>query len=448
MKKILFQILIMFVVLQVNGQTNLMTVTGDARKVVGSQLEVDLVTRANQTGGAWFNNAFSLDDDFVVEVTANLGTFDSEGFAFVLQNSGTNPTVAGGELMGVPTVGNSYIVEFDLKQSGSQTDAMVPHVSLFKDGSLLHQGENSLFDATLGYPLSQHETLSFIWNASLQQFTVRRENCDSTLLMDSSDIKTNIFGGVGDVYLGFTASNNIVDDTVSFSVNYQSNTKLVDQVVCQGGTAQLSTEYFSGFTWSSPDVEITDSLSHMVAILPENMSQIYLSIEGQCELYIDTVIIDVNDTLSLDYNVEVNEIEQTVDITLSVMGGSLPYSYYWVDSQNNTFTSQDITSGTLGEYNVSITDANNCVSSRKIFANDLSVDNVEEYFSPDGDGINETIIITVPGNSKILDQYGGLVKEVSYKQIWDGTNMYGALMKSGIYVVVNDEGKQYISLLR
>jgi hypothetical protein len=72
----------------------------------------------------------------------------------------------------------------------------------------------------------------------------------------------------------------------------------------------------------------------------------------------------------------------------------------------------------------------------------------QDYFSPNGDGEDEIITITVQGESKIVNSAGQILRYVSEGEVWDGTDQYGKLQPSGVYLIIGETAHQSITLLR
>lgn len=74
--------------------------------------------------------------------------------------------------------------------------------------------------------------------------------------------------------------------------------------------------------------------------------------------------LDLSATISdhNGYEVSCNGSDGAIDITMS--GGVNPYSYYWIDTNAVTYTTQDVNNIGPGVYSLNVTDGNNCSFSR------------------------------------------------------------------------------------
>lgn len=124
------------------------------------------------------------------------------------------------------------------------------------------------------------------------------------------------------------------------------------------------------------------------------------------------------------------------NIILNISGGTLPYSYLWNTGQTNA----GITQLGSGEYSVIVKDANNCIStfSFHLAAGECFV-YPEDHFTPNGDGINDTWIIT---NSEyypdakviVFDRWGTRVYEhKGLYEPWDGKSYLGIPVPDAVY---------------
>jgi gliding motility-associated-like protein len=119
-------------------------------------------------------------------------------------------------------------------------------------------------------------------------------------------------------------------------------------------------------------------------------------------------------------------------ITVAMIGGTGAYEYTLHYTDNNGIP-QTITQNSpifehldANTYQIEVSDLNNC--SVSIFSNDVYVLDYPPFFTPNGDGVNETWTITganIIPNSKIyiFDRYGKVLTQVDPTSVlgWDGT---------------------------
>lgn len=75
--------------------------------------------------------------------------------------------------------------------------------------------------------------------------------------------------------------------------------------------------------------------------------------------------------------------------------------------------------------------------------------NDTDVFSPDNDGQYDVFHIREPGQARIYDSEGKLIRELTTPAFWDGTNNDGSPSSTGYYAVVLDKGKHLnVTLVR
>lgn len=123
-------------------------------------------------------------------------------------------------------------------------------------------------------------------------------------------------------------------------------------------------------------------------------------------------------------------------ILLSVSGGTLSYQYAWSNGSPNV----GITQLTAGDYSVVVTDGNNCMATFNFFLPEKKCFvNPEPYFTPNGDGINDTWLIANSGYFPdarviIFNRWGAKVydRKGTYES-WDGKSYLGVPVPDAVY---------------
>ena len=140
----------------------------------------------------------------------------------------------------------------------------------------------------------------------------------------------------------------------------------------------------------------------------------------------------------IQLNATVNDdFQDTQQIVVQATGGLPPYSYR-IDGGNYQL-STTFTVNKDGVYEVSVKDSTDC--------NETSIEvyvlKYQKYFTPNGDGFNDTWSIQFPPNitsfkTSIFDRYGKLIHQLNSKQdVWDGTYI-GNNLPSTDYWFVTD----------
>lgn len=183
-------------------------VNGDAIDLGGNCYQ--LTPAATFKGGAvWFQNKITLNEDFNVQGTLNLGSIDAggaDGIAFVLQPICSGLGGVGGGI-GYLGITPSLAIEFDTWQNGDVGDPAQDHIALMKNGSTNHNSANNLAGPVTSQGNLENganHTIDIGWNAATTTLTLYFNG--NLLISYSSDIVSGIFGGNANVFWGFTAA--------------------------------------------------------------------------------------------------------------------------------------------------------------------------------------------------------------------------------------------------
>jgi len=164
-------------------------------------------TQNNQLGCAWAPDLADFSQPFTNTVTMYFGTNDAgaDGICMIYQNNGAGSATCGqgGEFIGAgPTVTNSFIVEFDTFQNGSQGDPAEDHVAVNVNGDMGAPiaGPNTLGNIEDG----QEYEVTFTWDPATNFYEIFFNG--NLELSGNYDIINNCFGGATSAYFGFTSS--------------------------------------------------------------------------------------------------------------------------------------------------------------------------------------------------------------------------------------------------
>jgi gliding motility-associated-like protein len=136
--------------------------------------------------------------------------------------------------------------------------------------------------------------------------------------------------------------------------------------------------------------------------------------------------------------------------TMTVIGGSAPYTYIWSTGPNDSLASVD--SLAPGTYTVTIVDAGNLSQTQTFTIFDgTNICDIYVYkgFTPNGDGQNDLWIIDYlelhqPNTVEIYSRWGELVWEgTNYDNVnvvWDGHSKDGDELPDGTYYWIITEG--------
>ncbi len=288
---------ILFLTFQVNAQ---FVLNGDAIDLGGDCYQLTEETTFS-AGSVWYETLITLDVDFDITFTINLGDLDvsgADGVYFVLQPLATDLGAAGGG-MGYDGITPSIGVEFDTYQNGEYTDPAYDHIAITSNGSLSHTALTNLDGPTqiiAGTPNAEdgddHE-VRIIWNHTTQTISAYVD-CDLRVTY-TGDIIEDIFSGDPEVYFGFTGGTGSLYNYQVVCFNYTTEIDgLEDVTICPGDSIQLILpEGFASYEWL-PNTDISDNTINDPLVYPEETTTYTVILTDACgfEIY-DTVVVNV-----------------------------------------------------------------------------------------------------------------------------------------------------------
>ena len=183
-----------------------------------------------------------------------------------------------------------------------------------------------------------------------------------------------------------------------------------------GGTAPYSYEWSNGAT--------TRNLSNLIA----GDYEVVVTDNNGCTATITTTVIQPNAFVceSIIPTAATGKGLSNGSIDLSVAGGTAPYSYQW----SNGATTQDINGLAAGTYGVTITDANNCITSCTATVDEPTGVTCGEI---------ETEAVLCTGDDNGIIRASGIGGSGSYEYSLDGSNYQSSNeftgLEAGIYTV-------------
>tara|TARA_B100000809_G_scaffold257886_1_gene300224 strand:+ start:465 stop:1079 length:615 start_codon:yes stop_codon:yes gene_type:complete len=198
---------------------------------------------------------------------------------------------------------------------------------------------------------------------------------------------------------------------------------------------------------------MNSSSGNTIIATPIKSSFYYIETENPCSIVKDSIWVKVVDTLTTTFAITYYE-DSLADIELFFDDDIFPEPVLWISLDLLTNSGQNIFNVPPGSYQVQVVGQNPC-------ANNLSIDVIPyleeseliedecideevivtpdlsrvDYFSPNGDGVGETIMIHVR-NGSIINSEGKILRSVHYKEVWDGTDKYVVLQPAGVYIVI------------
>jgi gliding motility-associated-like protein len=196
---------------------------------------------------------------------------------------------------------------------------------------------------------------------------------------------------------------------------------------------------YSGYSWNTLPIQTTQN------ILVNNAGTyiVTLTNANNCSKT-KTFIVTASGIATID-NIDINDFQENNTATIEISSTSLGDYEYSLDGVN--YQDANVFSNLLaGEYTVYVQDKKGC----GIVFETFYILDYPKYFTPNGDGINDTWRITnlaqrnlQNSTIRIFDRYGKLLKQISAESTgWDGT-FNGNLLPSSDYwfVIQLTDGK-------
>ncbi|MDB2606403.1 T9SS type B sorting domain-containing protein [Zobellia sp.] len=243
-------------------------------------------------------------------------------------------------------------------------------------------------------------------------------------------------------------------EEIEFIVNNLPEVTLEDSYeVCASGEPLLidAPDGFDGYSWLKTDngIPLEISTNQQVTITEPGNYSLEVEIQYQnnnqtssCINYADFLVIP--STPVVIENMDIEQFSNSSTVTIEVRGDS-DYEY---SLDGETYQNEPrFDNVEAGFYTVFVRDKNGCGTSQK----DISVIGFPKFFTPNGDGANDTWQITGSSTNfdnqaiTIYDRYGKLIKQISSNSIgWDGT-MNGQPLPSSDYWfrLTLTNGKEY-----
>ncbi|GAO31704.1 T9SS type B sorting domain-containing protein [Geofilum rubicundum] len=193
----------------------------------------------------------------------------------------------------------------------------------------------------------------------------------------------------------------------------------------------------STYHWYTVNEAGVDTLGTDQTLLAKESGQYVIEIFDGCWMHRDTFNIDLYPTPSIA------GIDSTIyrQVTVFAEGGTEPYSYTLNDqAPQNEKTFKNLENG---EYTVYVIDNHGCeASTHFLFESNMDI-TVPNFFTPNGDGYNDTWVIE--GIEKlpesiiyIYDRYGKLLKKYgSNDPVWNGEYLNQAVPSDDYWYVIH-----------
>ena len=334
MKKILL-LLPVFITISLHAQ---FVLNGDAISLGGDCYQLTEETTFS-AGSVWYETLISLESDFDVNFTINLGDLDAsgaDGVYFVLQPLATDLGAAGGG-MGYDGITPSVGVEFDTYQNGEYSDPVYDHIAITSNGSLNHSAVTNLDGPTqiiMGTPNAEDgddHAVRIVWN-HISQTLDAFVDCNLRVSY-TGDIINDIFGGDPEVYFGFTGGTGSLFNYQVVCFEYTTEIDALEDVtICPGDSIQLIVpEGFATYQWL-PDINITDNTINDPFVFPDETTTYTVILTDDCGASIyDTVVVNVGAIEFVDLGPDVTICEGQVWTFNAMVPGA---TYIWSDGSS------------------------------------------------------------------------------------------------------------------
>jgi hypothetical protein len=263
-----------------------------------------------QTGAVWYASPLDLTQPFNIAFEIGLGAFDvngADGIMFVLQTDGTNAIGQSGGGLGFLGFNTAFGVEFDTWQNGQYGDPVFDHIGCVSDGSVDHNaasafgGPVALIAGNANGEDGQNHIGQIIWDPATQLVSVLFD-CDLRLTQQV-DLIGEVFGGVSEVFWGFTGSTGGSYNVQTVCLQENSLTTPPEITLCPGDSIQLNVVGSPGgsYQWSPP-VYLSDPSIPNPWCTPESTTTYTVSYTGLC-----------GDAIATEYTVFVEPLTLSVE---------------------------------------------------------------------------------------------------------------------------------------
>ncbi len=345
----------------------------------------------------------------------------------------------------------SYTVEFTYDDQ--LAGPLVEEVTILQMGSLTLPSVSTICEGDtikLGVSTLSHDGIAVSWSPT--------ETILSGADTDTIVAVPTYTGGLnhqGTYTYVVTAYNKACDESKTYNVPVKVDEALAgtltgSEVICEGDQGEIDASSYGATTyeWKVEDELVSSSATAMVRPTETTTYKVEMT-RGTCkashsyELKVATLpVITSVDSVG----VRARSIETEI-------GKGTGTFYYWVDEESSMATDNTVHNLMFGKHVAYVRDENGCKASMP-FTMAVPKPEIPEWFSPNGDGINDSWVIanladTYPNSTIcIYDRSGKLLVKLkgSDTEGWDGTYEGKPMPSTDYWYVVDIEGidKQYV----
>ena len=267
-----------------------------------------------QNGAVWFLDPLNLTEEFTIDLNINFGNYDSngaDGMVFVMQTVGTNLLGDAGGGLGYEGISPSLGVELDTWQNTNMGDPFQDHISIISDGNVNHSASTNLSgpvpasSSNSNIEDGEFHKFRLDWFPDINSLEVYFD-CDLRISVEV-DIINDIFGGVTQVYWGFTASTGGSNNNQSVCLDEFTLGLPETETICNGESIQLGVNGGEGssYLWI-PNEGVNDPTEQYPIFNPSVSTDYTVEYTDYCgETQFQNVNIDVTD-FSIDIASEID----------------------------------------------------------------------------------------------------------------------------------------------
>ena len=210
----------------------------------------------------------------------------------------------------------------------------------------------------------------------------------------------------------------------------------------EGSSVHISASSYGAdtYVWTTDGVSVGENADILVTPSATTTYEVKMT-RGNCTAtdHYEAVIVPIPEILSMD---SVGICDRVVQVKPGTGYGTM---FYWLDDDKDAQTSdilfEEIAYGT---HKITVEDANGCTSSFNFKVAPPAI-HIPEFFTPNGDGVNDTWVVTPLAEAyptavvKIYDRWGKMLASYLGAEIegWDGVYGGRAMPSSDYWYVIN-----------